>query len=591
MRILLILFFTVFGFSGFAQNDAYYNQLFDSVSANNKQKEGITYFESELKKFPKNESILRSLGALHFQMGNYSETKNYYAKALAVNPKCAKCYTYLAQVEADGNNFKCAYEFIEKGIAADPKESSLYLLRGKLKIYDGNEISGLNDLSKAILIAPNDAACYIGRAKYYAGKGNYFSAKRDLEKAGQIAPKSLEVYNYLAMIYSAEKDFSKALVTINKALEINASDIQSLLTRGEVYFSNEEYLLAIADYQRVIQLDSTDYRAHFYLGNANYELEKIDEFCTSLVESIRLMEEQKLEGLEFYKYALDQRKEICDSSVASYYYQKGIAAYNLKDYRGAVSWYNRTIEKFPDECAVYSFRGNAELFLDENRKAIESYQKCTGNLDRIRKEISRDSRYVTVSEDSLDVVVKGFEASAYISLAFCYFNLEQTDSALICLNRAILVQPKLEEFSRGDSHLLKGILLLDKGLFYEAEKSFEEAAKRSPDWSVCQDYIALAIISQTKNSSLSRNKVLMKNLDSFSDFHWVLSDKTLKGISTLEQAATHLNKALKIYPDDFFALYLRGYVNRQMRMDYCSDFLKANQLGYPVELVYLKECR
>ncbi|MNU62909.1 tetratricopeptide repeat protein [compost metagenome] len=592
MRILLIVSLIAFNSRGFAQNETYYNQVFDSVSKTNKQKEGIAYFESELKKFPKNEFVLRSLGALNLQLGNFKETRTFYNKALEVNPECAKCYFYISQAMANENNFDGAYQALEKGISINPKEGLLYLLRGKLKMHQGNEIGGLNDLSKAISVEPDKSAYYLERADYYLKKGNYFATKNDLLKAQKVDPENLLIFNKLAEVFTYERNFESALSSINEALAIDSLDVKSLMTRGAVYSTKGDVNAAMKEFEHVIRLAPGNYMAHYYLSESYYKLEKMDEFCTSVTESIRLIEEQKVNDPEFYSYALAHQKDVCNASVSSYYYQRGIAAFNSGEYQKAISWYDQGIEKFPGEYMTYSFKANAELSLNESRKAVDNYHRSLKNSDQVAGEMLKNPKYSTgISRDSIELFRKGFESSTYLSLAFCYFNLGELDSALKCVDYSILQTPDLSDFATGDSHFMKGILLLDKGRFSEAEKAFTEAARRSPDWSGCEDYIVLSIISQVKNLPLSRNELQMKELKDLGELHWNLPLKMSKGSEYFDRALRHVEKALQINPVDVFALYLRGYINRQLGKNACIDFLKANQLGYPVELSFLKECK
>jgi tetratricopeptide (TPR) repeat protein len=592
MKLLLIATLLFFFGRTFAQNEGYYQVMFDSLVAANEQQKGIVFFEAELKKYPGNELVLRSLGALNLQLMKFKETRFYYEKALLINPECAKCYFYIAQALANENNLDGAFQSIEKGLSINSKEGVLYLLRGKLKLYKGDEIGGLNDMTKAILIDPKEAGFYLERADYFIQKQNYFSAKRDLLKAQELSSKNILVYNYLAQVYTYETDFPNALTAINKALEIIPTDLQSLLTRGEVYRTMKEYDRAITDYKQVIVLDPQNYHGYFYLADIYYSLEKMDEYCTALSESIRLMQEQKIGDPAFLDQALSMRKDLCDSSLASYYYQRGIAAFNLKDYQQSISWYNQAVHKFPDEYVYYSFKANTELQQREYRKALVSSKIYLDHMEQVRKEVLQSSKYANISKDSMELYFKGLETSIHIVRTFCYFNLGNTDSALICINAAIDATPEFGDFLAGDSYMMKGILLLDKNLFYEAEMAFKEIAKRSSDWSLCEDYIALSLICQANSkSSLSRNKIEMNSLQNIADIQWIIPDKLLKGTEYADRALNHLQKALKLNSNDPFAYYLRGHIYRQQRMDYCTDFLKANQLGYPVELTYLKECR
>ncbi|MNJ85547.1 tetratricopeptide repeat protein [compost metagenome] len=592
MRILLIILLMVLGLNAFAQNETIYNQVFDSVSKHDKQKEGIVYFESELKKFPKNEFVLRSLGALNLQLGNFKETKTFYNKALEVNPECAKCYFYISQAMANENDFDGAYRALEKGIGINPKEGSLYLLRGKLKMHQGNEISGLNDLSKAISVEPDNAVYYLERADYYLKKENYFTAKNDLLKAQKVDPENLLIYNKLAEVYTYDRNFESALASINQALAIDSLDVKSIMTRGAVYSSIGNVDAAMKEFEKVIRLTPQNYMAHYYLSEAYYQLEKMDDFCTSITESIRLIEEQKINDPDFYSFTVARQKNVCDSSTSSYYYQRGIAAFNSGEYQKAISWYDQGIEKFPGEYMTYSFKANAQLHLKESRKAVDNYLRSLKNIDQVAGEMLKNPKYSTgVSRDSMELFRKGFESATYLSLAFCYFNLGNPDSALKCVDYSILQTPDLPEFASGDSHFMQGVLLLDKGRFSEAEKAFTEAARRSPDWSGCEDYIALSLIAQAKNTPLSRSELQMRELKDLGELHWNLPPKMPKGSEYFNRALLHAEKALQINREDAFALYLRGFVNRQLGKNACTDFLKANQAGYPVELNFLKECK
>ncbi|MNK02236.1 lipoprotein NlpI [compost metagenome] len=590
MKICLLAFL-IFSFgSVFAQDETHYNRVFDSVSRNAQQQEGIRYFESELKKYPKNELILRSIGALNLQLGNYSETRTYYNKALALNPSCAKCYFFLAQAFANEDKWDEAYQSIEKGIALDPNNGDLYLLRGKLKMHQGNEIGGLNDLGKAISVDPN-AIFYMERAQYYIRKGNYFSAKNDLLKGQKTDPKNLQVYNLLAQVYTYENDFTNAIASVNKAIELDATDINSILTRGEVYAMKQDYDLAIEDYKRVIALDPENYHGYYYLAETYYKQEKMDDFCIEITRSLRLIEKQGTDS-EFHNYVITRQKDICDSTQSSFYYQRGIAQFNLDKSKEAIEFYNRGIAKFPNEYMIYSFRGNAQLHLLNNREAIADYQNSLEHIDQVTSEIAKSASYSSVqSKDSLELATKAFKSSTYLSLAFCYFNLEQTDSALYCINQSILHKPDLKEYSAVDALFMKGILLLDKNQYEEARKTFTEASELAPDWSVCKDYLALSLIAQVKPAPLTRNKLQIRNLLDLEDLHWTLPYKITKGSGYFDQALEHIAAALRLNPSDYFAVYLRAYVNRQLGIKACEDFKLANQLGYPVELNYLKDCR
>lgn len=590
-QLLLFFLITSFG-TAFAQNETYYDRVFDSLVAKNEQQKGITFFEAELKKYPKNEWILRSLGSLNFRMKNLKEARSYYEKALLVNPECSTCYYYISQAYAGEENLEAALRSTEQGLAVNSKDASLFLLRGKLKLHKGDEIGALNDLSRAILYDPDEAVYYMERASFYVYKENLFSAKKDFLKALEIDPGNQDIYNYLAEIYVKENDFQQAVNITCRAIEKDSLNTKSLLGRGEVYFFMNEYDLAIKDYKKVIRLDPQNYYASGYLAEIYYKQEKMDEHCAEIAHCLQLMEQETTSSPEFYQYVLSRKKEICDDSQASYYYQRGIASFRLGKYQEAMDFHNKSLEKFPDEYIVYSFRGNAALYLGNNQAACLDYLESLKHPDKVTAALLKNSgSSAKTSADSIQEMENDFKTSTYVSLAFCYFNMGKTDSALICADLSLQYLQKVKAVEGSDADFVRGILLLDKMNYAEAEKAFVKAAKISPDWSVFRNYIALALIGQAIKAPIERNELQIRELTDLGQLHWRLPYKITKESFYFSQALEQVEAALKINPSDKWATYLRGYIKRQLGINACEDFKQANLMGYPVELNYLKSCK
>ena len=86
---------------------------------------------------------------------------------------------------------------------------------------------------------------------------------------------------------------------------------------------------------------------------------------------------------------------------AEYYEMRGLARYNLGDYKGARSDYARAIQMNPDtEACFHVYRGMAALFLNEPEAAIEDFTNALANDDLDVKALAQRAKAYEAAGDA-----------------------------------------------------------------------------------------------------------------------------------------------------------------------------------------------
>lgn len=327
-----------------------YELAADSLKQIGQREKIIPYLEQELKAKPKEEILLRMLGAYHIADKNLNVGEQYYREALLANPNCAKCYMHIGRTYAMRDDFKKAQEYFNLAMLTDPKDGELVLWSARLKEHQGDLEGALADFSKAITLLPNHLILY--------------------------------------------------------------------LQRGSLQYKMENLDAACEDYQTAQQL--------------NAQQKVVDTLLNSQIET-----------------ALE---DGCNPSKPSYFYQRGIAYYNLKQYQSALGMYEQGLKKFPADGMTLNFRGNAYLTLKQYQKALSSYQLALKNKVHLIREIKANPRFSAqqsagVSKPETETI-NTFLAELHYHIAECKMYTGAYEGAFSEINTAIGLAPDSADFPK-----------------------------------------------------------------------------------------------------------------------------------------------
>ncbi len=184
------------------------------------------------------------------------------------------------------------------------------LTRAQTRIWQNDETLWSN----VIKHYPETAEGYKGRGNYYGRIGKLDQAQKDLEKAEALGSKNEGVFNGLGNCYGSKGEFDKALEVYTKGLAAHPKEGQMYFNRGITYEKKGQYKEAIADY--LMALPNAPEKKYMILSARGYAYLMDKQYAAAIADFDVVINDMGKSPRELHN--------------------RGIAKYNLNDYRGAV---------------------------------------------------------------------------------------------------------------------------------------------------------------------------------------------------------------------------------------------------------------
>jgi tetratricopeptide (TPR) repeat protein len=586
--ILLLIFFTGVVH---AQKKIRQEIVLDSLIALNKNAEAINYLQKEIRLKPKDERLIRLMGFMHLYTNDLVNAEADFKKAIAINTACSRCYVNLARIYGSQNNADKALVAINKSIAINDSDATAYAIKASIAEVQNDEFAALINYDKAIAVAPNEAQYYNARAMYNKNHNYASLALMDINKAIALDSNNDAHYYVKSETYFGMGKFKEALQNVNTAITINNKKVNYYIARAAVQSALKKPKETLDDYKIAIALDSNNYFAYYNLGGEYYRQEEMDLACKYLNKSLSIINKYKLDAKE--KESIVQIiNNICYDNKPSYYYQRGIAFYNLNKLNEAINIYDMGIKKYPTNAMLHTFRGNALIKTKQYKACIDDYEQAILYKNNLTADIKLNNSDIKTIDNSFE---NEMVASNYSSIAEAYLAIGNFELANVNINKCLAIPSANKVVGKENYFRQKAEINVANNKMEEAITDFDSSLN------INSNHVP-ALIGKATALIYKLNKITSKSLGAnlkMSEMpitlQWELPLKLNGKIAdaTFNEAMGLVQKAIALEENNADAYYIRGvlhYMNFDTK-SYCLDIARAKALGRIISEEFEKNCK
>ncbi|MGO4888103.1 tetratricopeptide repeat protein [Anaerobacillus sp. MEB173] len=270
---------------------------------------------------PEEPIISFGLGEFYLDRGDFLKSIPYYKQALSKREQLPDCNIELRLAEAysASGQFEDAITYYEQGLEDQVDVSSLFgygytayqLEQHKVAIEQFQRLKGID---------PDYSSLYPYLAKAYEAEHLFDKALQTLEDGMKI-----DDYNEALLLAAAKlslkmKDPEKAEDYLRRLLALNPSHFEGIQTLSALLKHEERYSELIDLIEHCQQYGEEDPLFDWYLANAKYEEDQLDEASTLYKKAYSHFQED-VEFLEEYSYVLleiGNRKEAVEMLKKAY---------------------------------------------------------------------------------------------------------------------------------------------------------------------------------------------------------------------------------------------------------------------------------
>ncbi|MBW2076632.1 MAG: tetratricopeptide repeat protein, partial [Deltaproteobacteria bacterium] len=156
-----------------------------------------------------------NLGFIHFQRKEFEKAKEYYLRAMELDPCLPGVHNNLAVIlAATGKDFDRVHDELKKALSCNPSSMRAHSNIGILLVNWGKIDAGIAEIKKALEIAPHNIPTLERLGYAYVKKGLLGLASISFKKILAHEPKNLRALLYLIQIYALSGHEDKAERTL-----------------------------------------------------------------------------------------------------------------------------------------------------------------------------------------------------------------------------------------------------------------------------------------------------------------------------------------------------------------------------------------
>ena len=289
----------------------------------------------------------------------FKDPVSFYTSATEKGTKVALAYYNLGTIREKLNDNIGALEDFNKAIELKRDYDGAYNNRGIVRKNMGNLEGARNDFSHIIEIKPDDEIAFNNRGLIKRELGELEGALKDFNKAIELKPNYPEPYYNRGNLKKILRDKKGAEQDYNRAIELKNEYFESFLGRALIKFDNGDIKGAKNDINRAIAINPNYIEALVASGYVRISIGDMD----GVKDFFRVIE-------------INPNYEIAYNNIGFYYV-------NIKDYKNAVSFFEKAVKIKPNYSEAWKNLGLARQNLKDMNGACEAWKKAVefGNVE------------------------------------------------------------------------------------------------------------------------------------------------------------------------------------------------------------------
>lgn len=241
-------------------------------------------------------------------------------------------------------------------LAGPPQRSAELAARGWQAFEQGRIQDAETDLEEAAKLAPASPSIALALGQVYLNAGKAKLAAPQLEKAARGLKNPYDVRFTLAQTYQTLDEDTKALAVLSGPAPGAPLREPWEFTRGFSLFRLGRIDAAGALFRTLLHSERLEAPANFFMGNCLYA------------------RKQYQEALPFYQRAIAVGKGPDNKALNAYFYNQGLALYQLNRFERAAEAFRRSIDRYSKDPLPWLFLGRCESELGQFTQAIEALE-------------------------------------------------------------------------------------------------------------------------------------------------------------------------------------------------------------------------
>jgi tetratricopeptide (TPR) repeat protein len=290
---------------------------------------------------------------------------------------------------------------------------------------------------------------------------------------------------------------------------------------------------------------------------------------------IHLSEDRFVEAIQHFNTAIRTRPDNFEA-----YFLRGVAKYNLSDYRGAADDFTATIERHPLYTRAYHYRGIAHDRLQNFYNAQADFNRAL-EIDPFNPELHVASGATKMRLNDYEGAIKDYDMALLINprLSNAYLNrgiakrfLDQFEEALADMNEAVY-----NDHFEVDAWLRRGMLLAEMEQYEKALNDFEQALILDDKNPLVYYQRAIAHLKTGDTIAALADYERVNMIDTRNALTYYNRAILYADMGDHEAARVLLDEVIRINPQNIYGHFNRGIVHYQMEQwqDAIHDFSAA----------------